>query len=169
MFERVYLSQAVFIDYFTFWAMINYFKSMLRKTREQNRKCTSPGPEKWTVVLEGSPGRTKLCTRTPSSPRIWPLALCDKRKNNEPVCVVWASIECFILCSIKFRLSSPVFSISTLEITFIIQLSSYAYTIFKDPSRPNNKTFLLVGVNGITITQFPVGLTRTSVEISSLL
>lgn len=42
--------------------------------RERRNGRTSPGPEKWTAVLEGRPGSTKLCTRTPSSPNTWPLA-----------------------------------------------------------------------------------------------
>jgi len=53
---------------------------------------TSPGPEKLIDVLETRPGRTILCTRTPSSPSSWPLAfskilvsqliLCTGEKNG---------------------------------------------------------------------------------------
>lgn len=66
---------------------------------------TSPGPEKYTVVLEGRPGRTILCTRTPSSPRTWPLAFKYKRLSSILLVLTvetYCSVAAYVLYHVTF-------------------------------------------------------------------
>lgn len=83
---------------------------------------TSPKPEKWTVVLEASPGRTMLCTRTPSSPRSCPRAFIQEMLHQKLIKFLHATTSFYIL----LQRNTIIKKIVTLTKT-LVEMSSLLY------------------------------------------